>query len=95
MGSLSTAAGISGLARRADGAALRTGHASPPLHLGQASHIHKKTEWALDKWGRGSGVAWATAAAGRLGNMLMGVQGTEQLFMRTGPRSGQVYIRSG
>ena len=30
----------------------------PPLHLGQASHIHKKTEWALDKWGRGSGVAW-------------------------------------
>jgi hypothetical protein len=67
----------------------------PPLQRGQASHIHKKTEWALDKWGRGSGVAWATAAAGRLGNMLMGVQGTEQLFMRTGPRSGQVYIRSG
>ena len=25
----------------------------------------------------------------------MGVQGSEQLFIRTGPRSGQVYIKSG
>jgi hypothetical protein len=67
MGSLSTAAGASGLARRADGAALRTGHPPP---LGQASHTPRRQSGPWSSGGGGSGVSSAVAAAGRLGNVL-------------------------
>ncbi len=67
IGGLRTAAGTSGLARRADGSCSQNG--APPTPGASQSHA-KKAELALVKWGGSSGVASAVAAAGLLGNVL-------------------------